>query len=169
MVVGIIIAVIAFSAAVKVLGTTNDTAAPTEPPRPTEGMTEMTIHRRCLGTEDREVLLKIAMAEAEGEPLEGKALVMRVILNRVGDDGFPDTVKDVVFQTSPSVQFTPIEQGGRYWTTDPNDECYEALEMIENGWDKSDGALYFESYHGESWHSRNLEFLYQVGGHKFYR
>lgn len=34
---------------------------------------------------DSNILLKIAMAEAEGEGTEGKALVMRVVLNRVED------------------------------------------------------------------------------------
>ena len=32
---------------------------------------------------DSDILLKIAMAEAEGEGTEGKALVMKVVLNRV--------------------------------------------------------------------------------------
>lgn len=39
-----------------------------------------------------------------------------------------------------------------------------------DGWDESWGALYFESADNEQgWHSRSLEFLFQYGGHKFYR
>lgn len=124
------------------------------------------IKSRDWGAEDSEILLKIAMAEAEGESTEGKALVMLVVLNRVWSDNFPDTVEDVVFQPR---QFSPIKEDGRYWTTEPDSDCYEALELIMQGWDESGGALYFESCENDSWHSDNLEYLYQFGNHRFYR
>lgn len=110
------------------------------------------------------MLLRIAMAEAEGESVEGKALVMLVVLNRTENEGFPDTVADVIFQPG---QFSPVENG-RYYDVTPDEGCQEALAMIESGWDESEGALYFESCEGESWQSRNLELLYKVGGHRFY-
>ncbi len=112
------------------------------------------------------MLLKIAMAEAEGESVEGKALVMLVVLNRVWDDAFPNTIGEVIFQKN---QFSPVANGGRYWTTEPNEGCYEALKMVRHGWDESQGALYFESCEGDNWHSRNLEYLFREGNHKFYR
>lgn len=112
------------------------------------------------------MLMKIAMAEAEGESVEGKALVMLVVLNRVWDDDFPGTIEEVIFEPG---QFSPVKEGGRYYTTEPNSECYEALELVMQGWDESQGALYFESCEGDSWHSQNLEFLFQEGKHKFYK
>lgn len=124
------------------------------------------IASRDWDSEDADILLKLAMAEAESESVEGKALVMLVVLNRVWSDGFPETVEAVVFQPH---QFSPVKEGGRYYTTEPDAGCYEALRMIEQGWDESEGALYFESCEGNSWHSDNLEYLYQVGNHKFYR
>lgn len=127
---------------------------------------ETLIYSRDWGAEDAEILLKVAMAEAEGESAEGKALVMLVVLNRVWSDGFPNSVEEVVFQEK---QFSVTAEGGRYYTTTPDEDCLEALRLIENGWDESQGALYFESCREESWHSRNLEFLYQVGNHRFYR
>ena len=128
------------------------------------------IKSRDWGAEDDEILLQIAMAEAEGESTEGKALVMLVVLNRVWDDRFPDSIEDVVFQKlGDTYQFSPVEPGGRYWTTQPNADCYKALDMVLHGWDESKGALYFEACVGESWHSRNLEYLYTVGGHRFYK
>lgn len=117
-------------------------------------------------SEEREMLAKIIMAEAEGESTEGKALVGLVVLNRVLDRQFPDTIEEVIFQKN---QFTPAVPGGRYWTTTPNEDCYAALALIQSGWDESQGALFFESSGKDGWHSQNLEFLYQVGGHKFYR
>ena len=116
--------------------------------------------------EDAYMLAKIAMAEAESEDTEGKALVMLVVLNRVLSNDFPDSIEDVVFQES---QFSVTMDGGRYYTTTPNEDCYEALELVKYGWDESQGALFFESCDRASWHSRNLEFLYQVGNHRFYR
>lgn len=120
---------------------------------------------------DSEILLRIAMAEAEGEPTEGKALVMLVVLNRVWTDGFPNSIEEVVMQHSGgSYQFSPVAPGGRYWTKEPNEDCYRALEMVMlDGWDESDGALYFENCNGESWQAKHCEYLYTVGNHSFYR
>ncbi len=122
------------------------------------------------GADDTEILLRIAMAEAEGECTEGKALVMLVVLNRVWSNDFPDSIEDVVFQkTGGTYQFSPVAPGGRYWTKNPNEDCYKALYMVLDGWNESSGALYFEGCNGDSWHSRNLEYLFTVGGHRFYK
>ena len=122
-------------------------------------------------TEDAYLLEKIAMAEAEGEGVEGKALVMLVVLNRVWSDRFPDTIEEVIFQRSSSGvwQFSPMQEGGRWYTTEPDQECREALELIQvEKWDESQGALYFESKGKSDWHRKNLEFLFQYGDHYFY-
>lgn len=144
--------------------TTQPLQAETEP-EPTSTYESMVMSRDW-DAADSQMLLKIAMAEAEGESVEGKALVILVVLNRVWSDDFPGTIEEVIFQPK---QFSPVVEGGRYYTTEPNEECYEALELVMSGWDESYGALYFESCERSSWHSENLEFLYQVGNHKFYR
>lgn len=143
------------------LTTFEDTA-----PKVEEATESSLIASRDWSAEENLMLMKIAMAEAEGEPVEGKALVMLVVLNRTLSNEFPDTIEDVIFQPG---QFSPVTENGRYYTTEPNGECKEALEMVMKGWDESDGALYFESCENSSWHSQNLEFLFQVGNHKFYR
>ena len=135
----------------------------TAEPEPTY---ESVVHSRDWDAEDSEMLLQIAMAEAEGESVEGKALVMLVVLNRVWSEQFPGTIEKVIFQPR---QFSVTVDGGRYWTTEPDAGCYEALALVMSGWDESQGALYFESCEADSWHSRNLEYLFQEGGHKFYR
>lgn len=117
------------------------------------------------GENDAKILLKIAMAEAEDQGVKGKALVIRVVLNRVRNSDFPDSVEAVVFQKH---QFSPIADG-RYAAADPDGECYEALRMIEEGWDESRGALFFESCKGSSWHERNLTKLFEYKGHRFYK
>lgn len=116
--------------------------------------------------DEAQMLLRIAMAEAESETVAGKALVIRTVMNRVESDAFPDSIEEVLFQEN---QFTPVQPGGRYYTTEPDDGCREALYLVSTGWDESQGALYFESCGGSSWHSRNLEYLFQEGNHRFYK
>lgn len=119
---------------------------------------------------DAYLLAKIAMAEAEGESTEGKALVMLVVLNRMLDDDFPDTIGEVIFQhNGDDYQFSPVGSG-RIYENEPNEDCWAALDLIYSGWDESQGALYFESSKCDNtWHSRNLDFLFEEGGHKFYK
>lgn len=119
--------------------------------------------------EESYLLAKIAMAEAEGESIEGKALVILVVLNRVWSNQFPDTIEEVILQEYKGVhQFSVTADGGRWWRVEPNEECYEALELVMSGWDESQGALYFESEGKSDWHRKNLEFLFQYGNHYFY-
>ena len=126
--------------------------------------------RHSFDSDDSQMLMKIAMAEAEGESVNGKAMVMLVVLNRVLSNQFPDSIEEVIFQHYGDVwQFSTVADGGRYWATEPDDECAEALALVESGFDESHGALYFESTGKDGWHSRNLEFLFKLGGHKFYR
>ena len=116
--------------------------------------------------EDRYLLAKIAMAEAEGEDIEGKMLVIRVVLNRVESEEFPDTIEEVIYEDG---QFAPVSNG-RFESVEPDSECWKAVCMVTlDEWDESEGALYFESCEGGSWHSDNLEYLFQSGNHKFYR
>ena len=117
--------------------------------------------------DDSYLLAKIAMAEAEGEDTEGKAYVIMVVLNRMLSDEFPDTIEGVIFQDN---QFSPVSNG-RFDSVEPNDDCWSALDMVQiDKWDKSQGALYFESCESEdNWHSRNLEYLFTHGKHRFYK
>ena len=116
------------------------------------------------------LLAKIAMAEAEGESTEGKALVMLVVLNRVLSDDFPDTIGEVIFQHKGDIyQFTTVGSG-RIYDNEPNEDCWDAIDLIQSGWDESEGALYFESSKSSNtWHSSNLDLLFTCGGHKFYK
>ena len=106
---------------------------------------------------DSYLLAKIAMAEAGNQDTEGKALVMLVVLNRAwGDNEFPD-----------DGQFSPVLEG-KFEQTIPNNDCWEALEMVMQGWDESKGALYFESKSSSTWHEDNLKFLFKHQDHYFY-
>lgn len=114
---------------------------------------------------ERYLLASIAMAEAGGEDIEGKALIICVVINRVRDDRFPDSVEEVIYQKH---QFTPVSDG-RFGSQDPDEGCWEALDMIlSDGWDNSRGALYFERESASQWHRNNLKYLFRHGNHTFY-
>lgn len=116
-------------------------------------------------SDDAYLLAKIAMAEAEGEDTEGKALVMLVVLNRVWSDEFPNTISEVIYQED---QFSPVSNG-RFESVEPSKDCYKALDLIQlQHWDESEGALYFESASASTWHRDNLKLLFQHGRHMFY-
>ncbi|MBQ9437649.1 MAG: cell wall hydrolase [Lachnospiraceae bacterium] len=126
---------------------------------------EKTEREAVVAEDDGDCLMKVAMAEAEGETVEGKALVMLVVLNRVADPGFPDTVDGVIMQEK---QFATVANGS-YQSAEPDSGCKEALELVNSGWDESEGAEYFESCKNDSWHSRNRTLLFEFGGHRFYK
>lgn len=150
-------------------------AAPPKAEEETEAMAEpehqSLIMSRDWDIEDGYMLAKIAMAEAEGEDTEGKALVIMVVLNRVWNEEFPDTIEDVIFQkVGGSYQFSVMVDGGRWWNVEPDEDCWAAVDMVMNGWDESEGATYFEAtFCEETWQRENLQFLFQHGGHLFYR
>lgn len=107
---------------------------------------------------------RLVMAEAEGEPFEGKLMVARVVMNRVRSSEFPDDVLSVIYEPG---QFTCLLDG-RFWQVEPSEECFLAVEMVAEGWDDGSGVLYFSAESG-GWHDNHLRFVKQVGRHKFYK
>ena len=119
---------------------------------------------------DYNVLLRIVQAEAGNCDIEGRVMVANVILNRVEDDAFPNTITKVVYQKH---QFSPVGNGSikRCKVTT---ETVEAVERALSGEDLTDGALYFmnrraSSRKNASWFDRHLEFLFKHGNHEFFR
>ena len=123
--------------------------------------------------EDYENLIRIVEAEAGGEDRKGKILVANVILNRVMDKQFPNTVTEVIFQEEKGVcQFSPIRDG-RFYSVKVSEETIEAVNAALYGEDQSDGALYFmaRAYADKekaAWFDRNLTKLFTYGGHEFF-
>ena len=126
-----------------------------------------------ISTQDYENMLRIVEAEAGGEDRTGKILVANVIINRVNNAGFPDSVTDVIFQQENGVcQFSPIRDG-RFYTVSVSDETIEAVEAALCGEDCSRGALYFMARKAAdkdraAWFDQNLTKLFTYGGHEFF-
>ncbi len=135
---------------------------------------ELEEKRIKLSETDKNVLLRIVEAEATGEDIKGKMLVANVVLNRVNDEEFPDSVERVVFQQKGGrYQFSPIRDG-RYYKVSITDETREAVERVLNGEDESNGALYFMSRrYSDSrnvrWFDSSLTKVMQHGTHEFFR
>lgn len=139
--------------------------APIETEPEPESETTVPIPVISLTEEEKNMLLKIGMAErGESGCTECIALVMRTVLNRVNADRFGSSIRSVLFAQD---QFTPVMDGS-YESAQPNDRCQEALEMVISGWDESQGALYYEWCEGPSWHSQNLHLLFQHCDTRFY-
>lgn len=52
----------------------------------------------CAAREDCDILSKVVLYEARGETVEGQRAVAFVVLNRVRDENFPNSVREVVLQ-----------------------------------------------------------------------
>ena len=113
-------------------------------------------------------LSRIISAEAKGEPLLGKIAVGNVILNRVGDRAFPNTIYGVIFDRRYGVQFTPTANGTIYAT--PTEESIIAAKICLEGYSVSTGILYFvnPAKAPNSWASKNRSFFGKIGNHAFY-
>jgi len=89
-----------------------------------------------------DLLARLITAEAEGEPYQAQVAVGAVIVNRVKDPRFPNTISGVIYEVSGGYyQFTPVLNGriNMPATQSAKNAAYEAL----HGADPSKGALYF--------------------------
>ena len=115
---------------------------------------------------EKKMILKIAQAEAGNQGVKGKALVMNVVFRRRYLKQFPNSIEGVSFEPA---QFSPINDGN-YAKAVPDEECYEALDMVLNGWDESQGSTYFRTIVDyPTWHSEHLQHLFDFGSHAFYK
>ena len=112
-------------------------------------------------------------AEAGGEDQNGKLLVANVVLNRVNNELFPDTVCEVVMQNEQGIaQFSPTVDG-RYQNVRVSEDTKAAVERALYGEDISQGALYFcarEKADSDrlKWFDRKLTRLFSYGHHEFF-
>ncbi|MCO7176615.1 spore cortex-lytic enzyme [Sporolactobacillus kofuensis] len=87
---------------------------------------------------DVNLMANAVYGESRGEPYIGQVAVSSVIINRVADPRFPNNISDVIFQPGA---FTAVADG-QIWLT-PNDTAKKAVMDAINGWDPSNGALYY--------------------------
>lgn len=116
--------------------------------------------------EEIEMLKYIVEQETRGGSYRHKCIVTNVILNRVKDSRFPNTVKGVLFQKN---QFSST---WNYYQkkNKPDNNTVNAVNDVLNGKvkDESNGALYFHSNSKDGWFG-TLTFVMEFEGHRFFK
>lgn len=84
------------------------------------------------------LLARVIYGEARGEPYTGQVAVGAVVLNRVRNSSFPNTISGVVYQKGA---FDAVSDGQINLT--PNSTAKKAAQDALNGWDPSYGAIYY--------------------------
>ena len=87
---------------------------------------------------DLNLLSRLVYGEARGEEYIGQVAVAAVVLNRVKSPNFPNTVAGVIYQRGA---FDVVSDG--QINLSPNQTAKNAARDALNGWDPSNGALYY--------------------------
>ena len=116
------------------------------------------VQTRQISDSDRDLIAQTIAAEAENQPLEGKILIAHVILNRVDNEAFPDTVEGVI---SAPGQFTTWHNG-QIQKVVPTVEDYEAVKLALRG-ENQEPVFFFRNQH---YHGCGKPYT-QVGDHYF--
>ena len=112
-----------------------------------------------------ELLARLINGEARGEPYIGQVAVGAVIMNRVNDPSFPNTIAGVIYQTG---QFSCVTDGQFDVPIAEDSTVYKAAQDAMNGVDPTNGALYF--YNPSKTKSKwlfSLKTLTTIGKHVF--
>lgn len=119
--------------------------------------------------EDFYWLTRVISAESQGESLYGQLAVGSVVLRRVDEERFPDTIREVIFDTAGAVQFEPTANGAIY--ADPTQQSVLAAKMVLSGARAAGESLYFfaPALSEGTWIRENCQFVEEIGRHRFYR
>ncbi len=119
-------------------------------------------------TEDDVYLMsQVVYAESKGEPYQGKVAVASVILNRVVNPKFPNTIEGVIKQKNA---FSCVKNGAI--TVKPDNDSYKAVLDAIRGKDPSNNALFFYNPHSAtcSWmHQVEKKNVKNIGHHVFFQ
>lgn len=89
-------------------------------------------------SKDQGLLARAINGEARGEPYIGQVAVGAVIMNRLRDPRFPNTIAGVIYQPGAFTAVTDGQINAAFEGT-PAKAASDAL----NGWDPSGGAIYY--------------------------
>ena len=92
------------------------------------------------GTSDIQLMARAINGEARGEPYEGQVAVGAVILNRVKDSKFPNSISGVIYQPGA---FTAVSDGQINQPIKEGSTVYKAAQDAKNGWDPTGGCIYY--------------------------
>ena len=120
---------------------------------------------KTTSTSDIQLMARAINGEARGEPYEGQVAVGAVILNRVKDSRFPNSISGVIYQPGA---FTAVSDGQINAAISEDSTVYKAAQDAMNGWDPTGGCVYYfnPSTATNKWiWSRTL--IKTIGKHRF--
>lgn len=131
----------------------------------TSGISPVPTEATFYNQDDLYWMSHIIFAESGNQPMQGKIAVGNVVLNRVNNPQFPNSVKGVIFQAN---QFTPVANGSIY--REPNAESIMAAKLCLSGHNTVGNALYFLNprISSSSWAAQNRPYVATIGAHAFY-
>ena len=126
---------------------------------------------------DKENLYRLVQSEVGYMDEKSKLYVASVVLNRVKNSSFPDTVTGVVMAHNPRTgvyQFSPVKPGGRFWKCEATKETKKAVDKVLKNGDYSNGAIAFvakryTTYRAAAWFDNTLHHLFHHNGQDYYR
>lgn len=121
-----------------------------------------------ISASERELLERLVEAEAKGESLVGKIAVVNVVLNRVRDEDFPDTITEVIFQKG---QFSPVSNDSIHNQTPSEESRLAVQKAVDEGYRVfGDKVLYFcnPELSTSRWMIRTKKEAMKIGRHTFY-
>jgi N-acetylmuramoyl-L-alanine amidase len=105
---------------------------------PTQRKAEAATASKVSRGDEAQLIARLIHAEARGEPYEGQVSVGAVLLNRVEDPAFPNSVSGVIYQP---LAFESVANG--QFNRAPTGENLKAARSALNGWDPVYGATFF--------------------------
>ena len=113
-------------------------------------------------------LPQIIHAEAYQQPMAGLIGVGNVVMNRMEDERFPNSVTGVIFDREQVIQFEPVENGSI--KAQPDERAYIAACLCLEGYSTVGESLFFVNpAYGSYWFDRELELTHVIGEHNFYK
>lgn len=95
---------------------------------------------KATSSSDVQLMARAINGEARGEPYEGQVAVGAVILNRVKDSRFPNSISGVIYQSGA---FTAVADGQINASIAEDSTVYKAAQDAMNGWDPTGGCVYY--------------------------
>lgn len=89
---------------------------------------------------DLQLMARAINGEARGEPYEGQVAVGAVILNRVKNSQFPNTIAGVIYEKGA---FTAVADGQINVPIKEGSTVLKAAQDALNGWDPTNGCIYY--------------------------
>ena len=126
---------------------------------------------------DKENLYRLVQSEVGYMDEKSKLFVASVVLNRVKNKSFPNTVTGVVMAHNPRTgvyQFSPVKPGGRFWKCQATKETKKAVDKVLKNGDYSKGAIAFvakryTTARASSWFDNTLHHLFHHNGQDYYK